>query len=153
MHLQSQARRIDPAIKKNITTAICAVLSVIGSALASSAGTQVVAWGSNFYNETNVPAGLSNIIQVSAYGHNGSALRATGIPVQWGSITNDPSHKVPTSLTNAVVIAAGSDPYNLALTSDGRIVGWGGMIMAVQPLQAGQIVMWRLPLDTSIAWE
>jgi trimeric autotransporter adhesin len=111
---------------KRFITTICVILSLAAVEHACTAGTQVVSWGSNFYNETNVPAGLTNIIQVSAYGPNGSALQATRIPVQWGSITNDPNHKVPTSLTNAVLIGAGADPYNLALTSDGRIVGWGG---------------------------
>ena len=44
----------------------------------------VVAWGSNYYGQTNVPSGLSNVVAISAGGGNSMALRADGTITAWG---------------------------------------------------------------------
>jgi hypothetical protein len=85
----------------------------------------VLAWGSNISHETNVPAGLSNVVAVAAGGcdclPNGDqslALKSDGTVVGWGATT------VPTNVNNIVAISAG-DNHALALTRDGTIIGWG----------------------------
>ena len=55
----------------------------------------VVAWGDNAYGETNVPAGLSNVVAIAAGGD--SLLHNIGVAL----------------------------PYSLALKSDGTVVTWG----------------------------
>jgi alpha-tubulin suppressor-like RCC1 family protein len=84
----------------------------------------VTAWGGrNLYGETNVPAGLNDVMAIAAGGYHGLALRADRTVAAWGinliGITN-----VPTDLTNVIAIAAGT-AHSLALKSDGRVVAWG----------------------------
>src|SRR5688572_1724069 len=44
----------------------------------------VVAWGSKYYGEAIVPAGLSNVTAVAAQGSHTLALRRDGTVVAWG---------------------------------------------------------------------
>ena len=104
-------------------------LALLGFALSltaarSYAGVSVVAWGDNSYGQTNVPAGLSNVVAVSAGGYHNLALRADGTVVAWG-LNNTGLTNVPVGLSNVVAVSAGYD-YNLALRADGTVVAWGG---------------------------
>jgi predicted cobalt transporter CbtA len=61
-------------------------LVLIGSALplcAAPPGT-VVAWGRNDYGQTNVPAGLNDVIAIAAGGAHTVVLRSDGTVVAWG---------------------------------------------------------------------
>ena len=95
----------------------------------------VVSWGgvaaypmynyyiTNNYGQTNVPAGLTNVVQV-AVGQNFSlALKSDGRVVAWGDSSYGQTN-VPANLTNAVQVAAGADTA-LALRSDGTVTAWG----------------------------
>jgi alpha-tubulin suppressor-like RCC1 family protein len=79
----------------------------------------VVAWGGNNYSETDVPAGLTNVVAIAAQYYRGLALAADGRIVTWPG-----SDTVAVGLSNVVRIAAGAY-HNLALKSDGSIVVWG----------------------------
>jgi hypothetical protein len=83
----------------------------------------VFAWGDNTYGETNVPAGLTNVVQISSWGLHSLALKTNGTVAAWGwnaySQTN-----VPASVTNAVQVAAGVS-FSAALRANGTIVAWG----------------------------
>lgn len=92
---------------------------------------QVLAWGSAFAGNTNMPAGLTNVIAIAAGGSHITALRTDGTVKTWlanigyifdsgPAITN-----VPASVTNVISIAAGRD-HSLALRSNGTVVAWGG---------------------------
>jgi len=83
--------------------------------------------GYNAYGQTNVPAGLSNVVAIAAGGYSSLALRNNGTVVAWGpelpptvSLIMDKGI-VPTGLSNVVAIAAG-DRHSLALFNDGRTV-------------------------------
>lgn len=78
----------------------------------------VVAWGINTYGQTNVPAGLSNVIAVAGGGFSSLALLTDGTVRQWGDYAQP-----PLGLTNVTAISAGFLHY-LALKSDGSAVGW-----------------------------
>src|SRR5207253_648780 len=85
--------------------------------------TQVAAWGYNSDGETNVPAGLSNVVAISAGGYHSVALKSDGTVVVWG-YNLDFEVDVPAGLNNVVAIAAGFY-HTVALKSDGTIVSWG----------------------------
>jgi len=80
---------------------------------------EVVSWGS----QTNVPAGSSGVIAISAGNYHTLALRADGTVLAWGNNEFGQS-TVPLGLRNIIAVAAGGR-HSLALRNDGRIVGWG----------------------------
>ena len=77
---------------------------------------QVVAWG----NPTNVPAGLVNLLAISAGSGYTLAVTSGGSLADWG---NDPGIP-PSGLSNLVSVAA-SYTHSLALNRDGTIALWG----------------------------
>jgi hypothetical protein len=83
----------------------------------------VVAWGDNSAGQTNVPAGLTNVLAVAAGRDHSLALTIDHRVIGWGNNTYGPTN-VPGWLTNAIAVAAGSG-FSLALTSDGHVVQWG----------------------------
>jgi hypothetical protein len=85
--------------------------------LALRADGTVVGWGDNYYGQTTVPAGLSNVVGIAAGGMHSLALRADGTVVGWGY--NDHGEAgVPTGLDYVVAVAAGRT-HSLALVRDG----------------------------------
>jgi alpha-tubulin suppressor-like RCC1 family protein len=90
------------------------------------AGT-VVAWGNadNYGVFETVPAGLTNVIGVSAGSGFTLALMGDGTVTNWGSSHSLPGTGTPpTGLTNVEAIAAGSG-HGVALRYDGTVVAWG----------------------------
>jgi len=82
-----------------------------------------VAWGHNYYGETTVPIGLSNVVAIAAGASHSLALKRDGTLVAWGN--NDAGQTaVPVNLNNVVAIAAGYQ-HSLALKQDGTVVAWG----------------------------
>ena len=82
--------------------------------------------GLNIYAQTNVPAGLSNVVAIAAGGWHNLALKADGTVVAWGAggpNTNTlvvcGQNLVPAGLTNVGQIAAGA-VHSLALVGTGR---------------------------------
>ena len=92
------------------------------SVVLTSAGT-VSAFGTNHDGQTNVPAGLANVVAVSAGGYHTMALKSDGTVAAWGNNFASQS-TVPAGLSNVVAIAAGGS-HSLALKSDGTVVAWG----------------------------
>jgi hypothetical protein len=83
----------------------------------------VVAWGWNGEGETDVPAGLSNVVAVAAGGMHNLALQADGTVAAWGW-NGEGETNVPADLTGVAAIAAGYK-HNLALKTNGTVVAWG----------------------------
>jgi alpha-tubulin suppressor-like RCC1 family protein len=81
----------------------------------------VACFGDNSSGQTNVPAGLTNVMALAGGGNHSLALNRDGTVVGWGA--ND--EQVPPGLTNVVAIAAGAS-HSLALGADGSVTGWGG---------------------------
>jgi hypothetical protein len=91
--------------------------------LALRSGGTVVAWGNGDFGDNIVPAGLSNVVAVSAGGNHSIALKSDGTVVCWGG-EDDGIRTPPSDLTNAIAIAAGVYSHNLALRSDGTVTSW-----------------------------
>ena len=92
--------------------------------LAIPSQTMVVAWGDDSKGECDVPAELTNAMDVAAgYNKFNLALKADGTVVAWG----DDAHgecTVPVGLTNVTAIAAGAY-HAIVLKMDGTMVQWG----------------------------
>src|SRR5439155_24496694 len=86
----------------------------------------VLAWGNNFYNQTNVPPGLTNAIAIAAGFWHNLALREDHTATNWGKWTDAGAHTVslPASWTNLTRISAGQQ-RDLGLKADGTILAWG----------------------------
>jgi autotransporter-associated beta strand protein len=100
----------------------------------------VRAWGDNTYGETNVPAGLTNVVQLSTRGLHTLALKKDGTVVAWGWNSYGQT-TVPGSAMGAVQVAAGVS-FSSALKADGSVVVWGdnSFGQAVIPANATNIV-------------
>src|SRR5262249_52871694 len=95
----------------------------------------VVAWGDNYYQQTNVPAGLSTVVSIAAGGWHNLALKRDGTVVAWGasgpnangSLIALGQNIVPSGLTNVIQIAAGA-VNSLVLIGNAPLVGQAAMI-------------------------
>lgn len=88
-------------------------------------------------NIDQIPAGLTNILDLSIGGTHGMALDIDGLVTVWG---NDPGNTgkldIPPGLTDVKQIAAG-DNVCVALTAGGQVVAWGGGSDSPQTVPAG----------------
>jgi alpha-tubulin suppressor-like RCC1 family protein len=66
----------------------------------------VVAWGDNFYGETNVPTGLTDAVAIAAGTGFSLALERDGTVVAWGYDAQG-EIDVPARLSGVVAISAG----------------------------------------------
>ncbi|MBL8216088.1 MAG: hypothetical protein JNK87_35530 [Bryobacterales bacterium] len=93
-------------------------------ALALRSDGTVVAWGLNNAGQTNVPAGLSDVIAISAGNAYSLALRRNGTVVAWGAVNDWGKGIIPASLSNVTQVAAGYE-RSIALLSNGTVTTWG----------------------------
>lgn len=91
--------------------------------VARAGGAPLLAWGKNWYGQTNIPAAATNLLAVGAGWQHGLALRADGMLVPWG-YDGYSLAVMPPEATNNVAIAVG-DYHNLALRADGKVFAWG----------------------------
>lgn len=98
----------------------------------------VVAWGSNGLNQTDVPATLSGVAQVSAGTSHSLALKLDGTVVGWGSNTYGQATP-PAGLNNVVSCAAGWH-QSLALLSNGTVVVWGSGLGSTVPAGLNNVI-------------
>lgn len=108
-------------------------LSNISPASLSFIGTNasVMSWGWNEYGQGTIPAGLDDVVSLSAGAAHSLALRADGTIVGWGAgRTNSPTTGseygqllMPPGLM-AKAISAGY-LHSLALRTDGTVAAWG----------------------------
>ena len=86
-------------------------------------GTALDAWGIYTDGRYDFPAGLHDVVAISAGKQSGGALRADGTVVMWGG--NDYSQQdIPVGATNIAQLSVGST-HVLALKEDGSVVDWG----------------------------
>jgi len=87
--------------------------------------------------QMNPPAGLSDVVAVSASMNHNLALKRDGTVVAWGPATG--WLKVPAGLTDVVSIVAGQS-QDLALKRDETVVAWGGSASTNPPAGLTDII-------------
>ena len=112
-HMEAGNRCFDQRVPEEINRVLVDHISDI---TCPTDGT-VVAWGWNNYGQTNIPAGLTNVVVIAAGDYHNLALPASGEVVAWGWNASGQTN-VPANLTNAVAIAAGGY-HSLAIINDG----------------------------------
>ena len=83
----------------------------------------LLGWGSNYYDQTSIPAGLAGVTAIAAGDDHSLALGNYGTVVGWGNNGRGQT-SIPAGLTGITAIAAGGY-HSLALKSDGTVVAWG----------------------------
>jgi alpha-tubulin suppressor-like RCC1 family protein len=97
--------------------------TVWGADKAFGTGGRLQIWGDGSLGQTNVPAGLTNVIGISCGAYHGLALKNDGSVVSWGYDAFNQTN-VPPSLGNVVEVAGGIQ-HSLALLSNGTVIAWG----------------------------
>ena len=104
-------------------------------------GSQVFAWGRNTYNQLNIPASLTNPVDISAGYQHCLGLKGDGSVVAWGSGTNG-QNTVPAWLSNNVVSVRSGYYHNLVQLNDGSLAAWGaGLTNAGAGFDYGQSII------------
>lgn len=86
----------------------------------------VVAWGSNYGGQTQVPVDLTNAVAVAGGQGFSLGLKSDGTVVAWGNYWNGHNFMPmtpPADLADVVAVATG-DGFCLALRSNGTVVAW-----------------------------
>jgi hypothetical protein len=86
-------------------------------------GGHLQVWGGGALGETNVPAGLTNVVAIGGGASHGLGLKNDGRVVAWG-YNNSGQTNVPAGLTNVVEVAGGVQ-HSLALLANGTVAAWG----------------------------
>jgi hypothetical protein len=116
---------------QNATSADSGMYSLIASngngsvtqVVAQVAVVDVIGWGDDALQQTDVPEGVTNLVSVVAAGDHSIALRKDGAVLGWGDDSSGQT-TIPSSVTNALAIAAGLS-HSVALRNDGAILAWG----------------------------
>jgi alpha-tubulin suppressor-like RCC1 family protein len=109
----------------------------ITSAEASLAVTPVAAWGWNGQGQTNVPAGLTNVVAVASGASHTLALKRDGTLGAWGMYEYGQNPVTPPAgLSNIVGVAAGNS-FSAVLKADGTVGAWSDYSTPATNLPAG----------------
>lgn len=98
-------------------------------------GGRLEAWGNDAQGQTNLPAGLTNVVGLAAGAVHELALKNDGTVAAWGANSYGQTN-VPAGLTNVIAVAAGIQ-HSLALLSNGTVVAWGGNVDGQTNVPAG----------------
>jgi alpha-tubulin suppressor-like RCC1 family protein len=141
-----------------VTNALGAATSSVAQLTLSAPVSSVIAWGYDSDGQTNVPAGLTDVVAVAAGDYHSLALRRNGTVVAWGR-NWDGECNVPPGLSNVVAITGGNY-FSAAVQADGTIVEWGylpvlGPPGLDQPLAlegSGALILALGPEAIPVAW-
>jgi alpha-tubulin suppressor-like RCC1 family protein len=98
--------------------------------------TRLLGWGYNTNGQISIPAGLTDVVGMSAGNSHSLALRADGTVLAWGMHNIHGETTVPDGLNGAVAVAAGQS-YSMALRSNGTVAVWGSNLYQELNMPAG----------------
>jgi hypothetical protein len=104
-----------------------AVSNALGTAWGAdksfNTGGRLRVWGDGSLGQTNVLAGLTNVIGISCGAYHALALQNNGNVVAWGYDGFNQTN-VPPGLANVIEVAGGIQ-HSLALQANGTVAAWG----------------------------
>jgi len=114
-----QSNSLANQVKPLVAAFIFSVLLANNSQAQSSA---VFAWGDDLYAQTNLPAGLTNVVALAAGANHTLALRSDGKVIGWG---DDSAHQVSLApgITKAIALGAGAN-FSLTVRGNGTVFVW-----------------------------
>ena len=98
----------------------------------------VIAWGANWAGQANVPANLTDVVDIGSGAEHSMALKSDGTLVMWGN-NNYGQLNPPAGLSNIVEITGGWF-HSLARLADGRVVSWGELSTVPSVLTGKRVV-------------
>ncbi|MEY2881946.1 MAG: hypothetical protein RLZZ15_4326 [Verrucomicrobiota bacterium] len=104
----------------NVTRSLASAVIFVNIAVPAA---QIVAWGDNSQDQTNVPTNLGPLSAITAGANFNYALKSDGTLVHWG-FSSLGRLLPPGGLNNVVAVSAGTS-HALALKADGTLVAWG----------------------------
>ncbi len=124
----------DPAVTNVPIEVAHAIAVAAGNTVGSSytvalrSNGTVLAWGlPSIESVTNVPPGLSNVVQVAAGNFHVLSLKSDRTVVAWG-YNFEGQATPPPGLSDVVAVRAGPSS-SFAIKSDGTVVGWGSAVV------------------------
>jgi hypothetical protein len=109
--------------------------TVWGADKTFTTGNRLKAWGEGGLGQTNVPPGLTNVVEVGCGAYHGLALNNSGAVVAWGYNAFGQTN-VPADLGGVVQVAGGMQ-HSLALKADGTVAAWGDNTYGQTNIPAG----------------
>lgn len=133
---------------------IVAIAAGDAHSLALTTEGTVIAWGNNYFGQTNVPPAATNIVAIAAGGDVSVALRADGAVIAWGENSYGETD-VPPLATNVIAIAAGADhvlalhggstgPRSVRLPPKAAVLGDQAWLLVSPPVIRGTVHQWQL---------
>lgn len=85
----------------------------------------IVAWGANYYGQTEVPSGMDSVIAIASGSSSFHclAIQSNSTVLAWGQNFYGQTN-VPVGLGDVIAVAAG-EGHSLALRSNGTVAAWG----------------------------
>lgn len=98
-------------------------------------GRMVMTWGSASDGKALLPAGMEDVVDLSAGGGHSLALKSDGTVLAWGADA-DGQTDVPYGLSGVTAVEAG-DRHSLVLKNDGTVAAWGANDMGQTAVPEG----------------
>lgn len=114
---------------------VIAVAAGSNHSLALKKDGTVIAWGFNDYGQSDVPEGLSGVVDICVVGANSIVLDKNGKLTAWGYNLYGECN-IPENLSGVVDIQGGAR-HVLALKSDGTVAAWGANDLNQSDVPAG----------------
>jgi len=113
---------ISPADAGDYRVVVTNSLGSVTSLVATVTMGSITAWGYNGMEETEVPAGLTNVASIAAGANTSGVILTDGAITNWTYRWSYP----PYAITDAKVMAMGAN-QNMLVRSNGTVVAWGQM--------------------------
>ena len=87
--MKTRTHRLPSFLKCLVLLALVQSARASGVSLPMLFNGTVIAWGLNFFGQTNVPASATGVVAIAGGAYHSLALRGDGTVIAWGAGTNN----------------------------------------------------------------